>query len=296
MLCSMHLVALLVFVGYDGAFAALEKLPFGSKPEFLWGAISQIEWSLIFFGVLLCLMLVVIVAWYAGKLGRGRPTKMILVDVAALLVLAATALPFQLTQRQAFAGFAEKMTLSWTLRHMQGTGTCFMDRGAVNWEDLRTPGFIGGLTGEEHPVGYMPPEAELFEVLGDQGKCLAARASEYRAIAKDEDRDYFMKGPVTCLSPAQAKLYCETIGARLPTREEWSQVLVGMAPVEGRDLSEREYYTQFRRPGMTEWAMEAEHGTPVFYRMSATDGEEPVEVLAGTVEEGTTFRCAFTFD
>ena len=90
--------------------------------------------------------------------------------------------------------------------------------------------------------------------------------------------------PARCVTAIEAQLYCEGLGKRLPTPEEWSATVGAAEPP-----------TEILRGPFGEWTMRRIHGTPTF-RVVGNDEEsaEPIELAPNEVSPRVGFRCVWS--
>ena len=98
--------------------------------------------------------------------------------------------------------------------------------------------------------------------------------------------------PAVCVTAIEARLYCEGLGLRLPTPEEWRGAL-DKIPVVKLEDDER----PFSRGPLAEWTMIVTHGTPTFEIQGAEAVEgAPVDLKPNEYSDKVGFRCAFSFE
>ena len=109
-------------------------------------------------------------------------------------------------------------------------------------------------------------DGSLLEVLAGRGTC------------PDLIRESVVEGGVArCVSAVEARLYCEGLGLRLPTPEEWDAAMA---------------HGEQTRPAHSEWTMRTVHGSPSFELRGGAAGATPPAAQA-VPDAG--FRCAFSF-
>lgn len=116
----------------------------------------------------------------------------------------------------------------------------------------------------------------LLEALAGGGECGDALKG---AIESEQEATY-----AVCVTAIEARLYCESLGLRLPTPEEWD---AGLSDPE----------EPFERGPFAEWTMRMTHGTPTFEVRGATtqNGASP-DLKPDAYSDRVGFRCAFTFE
>jgi serine/threonine-protein kinase len=152
------------------------------------------------------------------------------------------------------------------------------------------------VTGGDHPF-YVDSGPEglrhgadgLYEALTGECRRDYDEAALTAALAgATECGDIVGREPARCVTAIEARLYCESNGKRLPTREEWQRALGEVEVGASGEL---------RRAAIGEWTMRVVHGTATFEIAGADSADAVPEKLEPTeFSEHVGFRCAFSFE
>jgi len=187
-------------------------------------------------------------------------------ELARVGVYVLLALPYPLSGLKVGTQFLDLLLLKWTISSMESKGTYFMDTTPRTWDQLRDERFLKRLGGEEGRFAKQTPVEDLVGALSSD------------CVQEESAQEGWLDRPAHCVSPVQAQLYCESVGARLPTPAEWRDENASAgAEAPG---------------GLGEWTMKQQHGVATFFR-SNRDGA--TEVPVSVSERGVLFRCAVTF-
>ena len=296
----IFLVAVSMVAGYVAVFQLWEGAEAAERmPQMAFAVKTVNNWAI----VLLCLcgiLMALVAVWFpknlllSGKLGRKTHLK----HWAGLLVLLTLASAYPLSQISAFSRFLFEQKVAFTSQSMLPGGEFYLDAQARTWGDLTIERFVQRLKGNDSqgPFGARIPPKKLFEALRSESDCLGLVAAQFDSLSSNPENSEalaaFLAKPVRCLSPAQARIYCESFGARLPTPAEWSDTLGSVEP-SSPEAPRPAGAPGFRRTASQEWAMEIQHATAGFSSMGGPGGQALVSAKAGA--ESTSFRCAFSF-
>jgi class 3 adenylate cyclase len=127
-------------------------------------------------------------------------------------------------------------------------------------------------------------EEKLKDLLAGNKQCPEIIDAALAKDGKDES--------VRCITAIEARLYCERMGLRLPTPEEW-EAEISKVPLEADEDSD----SPFTRGPFAEWTMTVVHGTPTF-QVSGAEGVEgaPDKLDPNEFSDKVGFRCAFSFE
>jgi len=183
-----------------------------------------------------------------------------------------------------------------------------MPGAVLNWDTQAIPRKLTAMTPTELKAGagpsfYIDNEArplwlgrrQLLESLSgadrfdyeDDGPLLEALAggAECRERIEGSLKEGDEGEPGVCLTGIEARLYCEGLGLRLPSPEEWDAALAG-EPAEPSVRGE-----------LAEWTMRLVHGNPTF-EIKGADGVDgaPADLKPDRFSDKVGFRCAFSFE
>lgn len=298
LLAAVYVTTLGLGAGQIGMFVHAASQPPERRFAAFDFAVGVLESFLLVAVALVVPLFALTAGFFVRDVGGAMPWGRKLRELGGFAGSAAAALAYPFSLPSTLASFHQDQRTSHTIANMAPIQGAFVDVAPRTYRDLLSARFVSSLP-DQPPSGSLGEPADaarLREGLGALPGCSDAVKVLHGA---PESGGGAWSQPATCLSPAHAQRYCESIGARLPSPEEWGRALDGARGTQrswepGFVIAEAEA-GRFHRSTLREWTGRRHAGAPVFFRVPSAHGEAE-EVSPRLVDRPTAFRCAFSFE